>query len=138
MVFYYEGEVDMSAPVIRIMIVDDHAVVRQGLSFLLSVYDDFTFAGEASSGKEAVALCEVLQPDVILMDLMMPEMNGIEATRRIRQRFPRVRVIALTSLVDPSLKQLAFEAGVDGFVLKTSTIDDVVDAIYAAVETRVS
>jgi two-component system, NarL family, response regulator LiaR len=124
----------MSQGIIRILIVDDHAVVRQGLGVLLSVYDDFEFVGEASNGREAVAACEALQPVVILMDLLMPEMNGIEATQIIRQKYPDIRVIALTSFDEPSLKQLAREAGVVGFLLKTASIDDIVQAIRIAVD----
>ena len=82
---------------IRVMIVDDHAMVRTGLATFLEVSDDLELVGQASNGREAVDLCEQFQPDVVLMDLVMPEMDGVTATRIIRERWPQVQVIALTS-----------------------------------------
>src|SRR3990170_3718511 len=90
---------------IRVMLVDDHAMVRSGLAGFLMAYDDLELAGEAPSGEAAVALCDRDEPDVILMDLVMPGMDGAEATRRIRERHPATQVIALTSFKEDELVQ---------------------------------
>ena len=100
----------MSDPPIKVMIVDDHAVVRIGLSAFLMSYDDFDLVGEAGSGREAVAKCERLQPDVVLMDLVMPEMDGAATTRAVRERCPQVQVIALTSFKEDDLVKGAISA----------------------------
>ncbi len=117
---------------IRVMIVDDHAVVRSGLSAFLMVYDDLEFVGEASGGLEAVRKCPELKPDVILMDLVMPEVDGSEATRLIREACPHVQVIALTSYKEEELVQGALKAGAIGYLLKNVTADDLARAIRAA------
>ena len=96
---------------IRVMIVDDHAVVRSGLSAFLMVYDDLEFVGEASGGAEAVRRCRELAPDVVLMDLVMPDVDGAEATRLIREECPHVQVIALTSYKEEDLVQGALQGG---------------------------
>ena len=88
---------------IRVMIVDDHAVVRSGLSAFLLAYDDLELVAEVSSGEKAVLLCERSRPDVVLMDLVMPEMDGATATRQIRERCPHIQVIALTSFKEKDL-----------------------------------
>jgi two-component system, NarL family, response regulator LiaR len=119
------------APV-RVMIVDDHAVVRSGLSAFLMVYDDLEFVGEAGGGLEAVRKCPDLNPDVILMDLMMPEVDGSEATRLIRESFPHIQVIALTSYKEEELVQGALKAGAIGYLLKNVTADELARAIRAA------
>ena len=103
---------------IRVMLVDDHAVVRSGLKAFLMVFDDLELVGEAGSGREAVRLCEQIQPDVVLMDLVMPEMDGATATRKIRECCPEVQVIALTSFKEQELVQGALEAGAIGYLLK--------------------
>jgi len=118
--------------VIRVMVVDDHGMVRKGLSTILRVKPDLTLVGEAGNGQEAVSMCERLQPDVILMDLVMPEMGGVEATRIIRERWPTVQVIALTSFHEKELVREALQAGAIGYLLKNVTADDLADAIRNA------
>jgi two-component system, NarL family, response regulator LiaR len=119
------------APV-RVMIVDDHAVVRSGLSAFLMAYDDLEFVGEAGGGLEAVRKCPEVRPDVILMDLMMPEVDGSEATRLIREACPHVQVIALTSYKEEELVQGALKAGAIGYLLKNVSADELARAIRAA------
>ncbi|MBW7883632.1 MAG: response regulator transcription factor [Caldilineaceae bacterium] len=114
------------------MVVDDHAVVRGGLSTFLLAYDDLELVGEASNGAEAITVCERCQPDVILMDLVMPEMDGATATRIIRERFPQVQVIALTSFKEDDLVQGVLSAGAIGYLLKNVSADELVSAIRAA------
>jgi NarL family two-component system response regulator LiaR len=117
---------------VRVMIVDDHAVVRSGLSAFLMAYDDLEFVGEASGGLEAVRKCPGLQPDVVLMDLVMPEVDGSEATRLIREACPHVQVIALTSYKEKDLVQGALKAGAIGYLLKNVSADELANAIRAA------
>lgn len=117
---------------IRVMVVDDHAVVRSGLSAFLFAFDDLELVAEASSGEEAVALCEQHQPDVVLMDLMMPAMDGATATRLIRECCPGVRVIALTSFKEEELVHKAMEAGAIGYLLKNASAKELGKAIRAA------
>jgi NarL family two-component system response regulator LiaR len=120
-----------SAP-IRVMIVDDHGMVRRGLATILKVKPDLELVGEASSGREAVELCEQAEPDVILMDLVMPEMGGAEAARLIRERCPHVQVIALTSFQEKELVREALQAGAIGYLLKNVSADDLAAAIREA------
>lgn len=117
---------------IRIMLVDDHAMVRRGLATFLKVFDDLIFVGEAENGLEAVKNCAELHPDVILMDMVMPEMDGASATRVIRQQFPQVQVIALTSFKQGELIQNALAAGAIGYLLKDVSVDELARAIRAA------
>ena len=117
---------------IRVMIVDDHAVVRSGLSAFLLAYDDLEYVGEATGGAEAVQKCMALRPDVILMDLVMPGVDGAEATRRIREACPEVRVIALTSYKEDDLVQGALKAGALSYLLKNVSADELANAIRAA------
>lgn len=117
---------------IRVMIVDDHAVVRSGLAAFLMVYDDLELAGEAAGGPQAVELCAGVRPDVVLMDLVMPEMDGATATRLIRERCPEIRVLALTSFKEDDLVRGALQAGAIGYLLKNVTGDELADAIRAA------
>jgi len=117
---------------IRVMIVDDHAVVRSGLSAFLMVYDDLEFVGEAASGEEAVRRCKDLRPDVVLMDLVMPGMDGAEATRAIRETCPEIQVIALTSFKEDDLVQRTLRAGAIGYLLKNVSASELVSAIRAA------
>jgi NarL family two-component system response regulator LiaR len=117
---------------IRVLIVDDHAVVRSGLAAFLGAFNDFELVGEAASGKDAVHLCIQVQPDVVLMDLMMPGMDGAAATRLIRQQCPHVRVLALTSFRDDELVHEVFQAGAIGYLLKNATAGELGDAIRAA------
>lgn len=117
---------------IRVLIVDDHALARSGLSAFLMAFDDLELAGEAVNGAEAVRLCAKLKPDVVLMDLMMPEMDGATATRLIREQCPQVKVIALTSFKDEELVQAALQAGALSYVLKDVTAEALADAIRRA------
>lgn len=118
---------------IRIVIVDDHKVVRSGLGAFLQVYDDFELVGEGSDGKEAIEICEQLKPDVVLMDLVMPVMDGAEATRCIKQQYPDIQVIVLTSFKEENLVQDALKAGAIGFLLKNISADELASAIRSAV-----
>jgi NarL family two-component system response regulator LiaR len=118
---------------IRVVIVDDHAVVRSGLSAFLMSFDDLELAGEAGSGEDGLRIARQLEPDVILMDMVMPEMDGAEATLAIREELPEVQVIALTSFKDEDLVRRAMEAGAIGYLLKDTTADELADAIRAAI-----
>ena len=117
---------------IRVMLVDDHAVVRSGLGAFLLAYEDLDLIGEADSGEQAVHLCEQIRPDVVLMDLVMPGMDGAAATRAVRERVPQTQVIALTSFKEQELVQGALEAGAIGYLLKNVSADDLANAIRAA------
>lgn len=117
---------------IRVMLVDDHAMVRRGLATFLKVFDDFALAGEADNGQAAIRLCEQAKPDVILMDMMMPEMDGPTAIQIIKQKFPQVQIIALTSFKEGNLVQRALEAGAIGYLLKDVSADNLAQAIRAA------
>jgi NarL family two-component system response regulator LiaR len=117
---------------IRVVLVDDHAVVRSGLGAFLLAFDDLELVGEAGGGEEAVRLCEQVQPDVALMDLVMPGMDGAAATRAIRERCPQVQVIALTSFKEDELVQGALQAGAISYLLKNVSADELADAIRAA------
>jgi len=117
---------------IRVMIVDDHEVIRNGLTIFLEAFDDLELVGEAADGEEAVRLCAKARPNVILMDLVMPEMDGVAATRAIRQAYPAVQVIALTSFGDQYLVQRALQAGAVSYLLKNASIDDLANAIRTA------
>jgi NarL family two-component system response regulator LiaR len=117
---------------IRVMLVDDHAMVRRGLATFLMVYDDLQLAGEAQNGETAIQMCGEVLPDVVLMDMVLPAMDGAAATRAIRQRFPKVQVIALTSFKEKDLIKNALEAGAIGYLLKDVTADELARAIRAA------
>src|SRR5512140_3174685 len=117
---------------IRVMVVDDHSVVRSGLKTFLSVIPDFELVGEAGGGEEALVRCGLLKPDVVLMDLMMPGMDGVTATRNIREKFPEVKVLALTSFEEDKLVQDALRAGAIGYLMKTVTARELAAAIRAA------
>jgi len=117
---------------IRVLIVDDHAVVRKGLAAFLKAFHDLELVGEAGSGAEAVRRCQEGAADVVLMDLVMPGMDGAEATRAIRQACPRVQVIALTSFEEKELVQRALQAGAIGYLLKNVSAHELADAIRAA------
>ena len=117
---------------IRVMLVDDHAVVRSGLGAFLLAYDDLELVGEAASGEEAVRKCEQAQPDVVLMDLVMPGMDGAAATHAIRERCPQIQVIALTSFKEEELVQGALQAGAIGYLLKNVSAEELAEAIRNA------
>ena len=118
---------------IRIMIVDDHAQVRRGLSVVLDLWDDFVWVGEAENGEKAVALAEKLHPDIILMDLVMPVMDGATATRIIKRKFPDIQILVLTSSVDSEAIQKAIDAGAKSCMLKNVNLDTMAETIRAAV-----
>jgi NarL family two-component system response regulator LiaR len=117
---------------IRVMIVDDHDMVRRGLAAFLRAEADLELVGQASNGKEALQICEQVQPDVILMDLVMPQMSGAAATQAIRERCPRVQVIALTSFGERELVQEALRAGAISYLLKNISAGELAEAIRAA------
>ena len=117
---------------IRVMLVDDHTMVRRGLATFLKIYDDLQLAGEAENGEAAIQLCAEVLPDVILMDMALPVMDGATATRAIRQRFPQVQVLALTSFKEGDLIKRALEAGAIGYLLKDVSAEDLARAIRAA------
>ena len=117
---------------IRVLLVDDHAVVRSGLAAFLLAFDDLELVGEAGSGEQAVQLCAQLKPDVVLMDLVMPGMDGAQATQAIRAQCPQVQVVALTSFKENELVQGALEAGAIGYLLKNVSADELADAIRKA------
>ncbi len=121
---------------IRVMLVDDHNVVRSGLATFLKAYDDLELVGEARNGLEAVNLCRQKKPDVILMDLMMPEMDGISATRAIMADCPEMKIIAMTSFEDQQLVQGVLAAGAISYLLKNVTSDELARAIREAVSGR--
>jgi NarL family two-component system response regulator LiaR len=117
---------------IRVIVVDDHAVVRSGIEYSLMAVDDIELVGSAGRGAEAVRLCEELQPDVVLMDMMMPEMDGVSATRALVKRCPGVRVIVLTSFQEGSLVQKALRAGATSYLLKDVAMEELATAIRSA------
>ena len=121
----------------RVLITDDHGVVRQGLRMFLSLDPDFEVVGEASNGEEALAMARDLGPDVVLMDLLMPVMDGISATEKIRAELPDVEVIALTSVLEDASVTGAVRAGAIGYLLKDTDSEELSRAIKAAAEGRV-
>jgi two-component system, NarL family, response regulator LiaR len=117
---------------IRVLITDDHKVVRRGLCGFLELDPGLEVVGEASNGEEAVKLAQRLEPNVVLMDLLMPVMDGIEATRKIRRELPQVEVVALTSVLEDASVAGAIRAGAIGYLLKTTDADELCEAIKAA------
>jgi NarL family two-component system response regulator LiaR len=121
---------------IKVIVVDDHDMVRRGLAAYFKTYPDISLVGEAGDGQEAVALCLELQPDVVLMDLIMPRMGGAEATRKICEENPGIRIIALTSFQDKSMVQEAIRAGAISYLLKNVDGDNLAAAIRSAKDGR--
>src|SRR5512146_31355 len=117
---------------IRVMIVDDHALVRSGLEAFLLVQKDLKLVAQAKNGQQAITLCAETRPDVVLMDLLMPGMSGIEAIHQIKQQSPRVQCIALTSYKDQELVQGALQAGAIGYLLKDLSAEELASAIRSA------
>jgi len=117
---------------IRVILVDDHAMLRKGLRFFLAGFDDLELVGEATSGKEAIRLCAELVPDVVLMDMVMPDMDGAAATQVIRQQTPTVEVIALTSFQEEDLIERALQAGAISYLLKNVSAQALAEAIRQA------
>ncbi len=120
------------SPPIRVILVDDHAMLRRGLRFFLKGFDDLELVGEASGGREALELCTRLNPDVVLMDMVMPDMDGAEATRAIRERCPGTQIIALTSFQEEDLIERALQAGAISYLLKNVSAEELAQAIRAA------
>jgi DNA-binding NarL/FixJ family response regulator len=118
--------------VIEILLVDDHAVVREGLRAFLELQDGLRVVGEAQDGEEAVAIAERLDPDVILMDLVMPKLDGVAAMRRLRERGSRARVVVLTSFLEDERLLPAIQAGAAGYLLKNTEPAELARAIRAA------
>lgn len=118
---------------IRVMVVDDYDIIRSILSLSLTARDHIEVVAEAADGLEAIELCAQTGPDVILMDIMMPRMDGIRATSRIRQAWPEVKIISLTNAVDESLKQAALKAGVHEFLFKNVSVEQIVAAIHRVI-----
>ena len=116
---------------IRILLADDHAVVRQGFKMILAAQPDMEIVGEAGNGREAVELAEQLHPEVVVMDVAMPELNGIEATRRLAASEPRTRVVALSMHKDSVYVREILRAGARGYLLKDSVAADLVSAVRA-------
>lgn len=121
---------------IRVMLVDDHTVVRSGLATFLRAYEDLELVGQAKNGAEALNLCHIKKPDVILMDLMMPEMDGIAATRAILSEYPGVKIIAMTSFDEEDLVHGVLAAGAISYLLKNVTSDELAKAIRDAASGR--
>ncbi|MFB6429462.1 response regulator [Bacillus thuringiensis] len=117
---------------IKVLLVDDHTVVLKGLAFFLSTQEDLELVGEANNGKEALVKVGEINPDVILMDLYMPEMDGVEATAYIKKEYPNVKVIVLTSFSDQAHVLPALRAGASGYILKDVEPDQLVEAIRSA------
>ncbi len=117
---------------VRVVIVDDHEMVRRGLSLFLRGFSDLEVVGEAANGAEALQVCEAQQPDVVLMDIVMPEVNGIEATRTLRERFPNMAIVALSSSGDTRSVTATMQAGATSYLLKNVSDDQLANAIRAA------
>lgn len=124
----------MSENPIRIIIADDHAMVRSGLRIFLLAFDDLQMVGEAGSGVETITLCKELHPDIVLMDMIMPGMDGIRATQEISTRFPETKVIGLTSYFEANLIQEMLNAGAMSFLVKNVTAAELATAIRKAVQ----
>ena len=123
---------EANQPPIRILLVDDHTVVRRGLRLAFDLEDDLEVVGEAANGQEALARVAELKPDVVVMDLLMPVMNGVDATRAIRRDHPDVEVVALTSVLEDRLVIDVVEAGASGYMLKETRPDELFEAVRAA------
>jgi DNA-binding NarL/FixJ family response regulator len=117
---------------IRVLLADDHAMVRRGLRDFLELHDDIDVVGEAADGAAAIELAAALRPDIVVMDVMMPGIDGIEATARIRAETPGIEIVALTSFIEESRALAAIEAGASGFLLKDADADELAAAIRAA------
>lgn len=117
---------------IKVLIVDDHPILRHGIKTMLFTFDDIVVVGEAGNGSETLARCDETNPDVILMDVVMPGMNGVDTTRAVLKRYPQVKIIMLTSFPNQDLVQETLEAGAVGFLLKDAPIDTLGDAIRSA------
>jgi DNA-binding NarL/FixJ family response regulator len=117
----------------RVMIVDDHAFIRRGVQTILHPYPEWEFCGEADNGKDAIRLADELKPEIIIMDVSMPGLNGIEATRAIRKSQPEVKVVLLTLHESAELLRSAFRAGAKGYLLKTDAEQELVKALAVVI-----
>jgi NarL family two-component system response regulator LiaR len=118
---------------IRVMLVDDHTVVRSGLGAVISTCDDVLLVAEAGDGDEAIRVCELARPDVILMDLLMPKMDGVAATQAILKKWPHIKIITLTSFKEKQYVEGALKAGATGYLLKNVSAEELMTAIRRAV-----
>ncbi len=121
---------------IQILIVDDHDRLREGVSTSLTIFPDLELIGEAANGIEAIQLCDELQPNVVLMDLMMPEMDGVEAIGKIHQQNPEMSIIVLASFGEDDLVEAALNAGASSFLLKNISAEELVEAIRATQDSQ--
>ncbi|MFN8464935.1 MAG: response regulator transcription factor [Caldilineaceae bacterium] len=124
------GYLKMEPRPIRILIADDHVMVRIGITTMLKVFDELILVGAATNGQSAIDMCDELAPDLVLMDVHMPEVDGIAATRIIRQQHPEIKVLALTGYADDNGVRKALQAGASGYMLKSASLDELIAAIY--------
>ncbi|HEY6385909.1 MAG TPA: response regulator transcription factor [Candidatus Acidoferrum sp.] len=120
----------------RVLIVDDHAIIRRGVQTILNPFPEWEFCGEADNGNDAIRMAEELKPDIIIMDLSMPGLNGIEATRAIRKAQPDIKIILLTLHESTELVRSAFRAGARGYLLKTDAEQELVKALTMVIAKR--
>ena len=118
----------------RLVIADDHTIVREGIRSLLEAREDFVVLGEASTGREAISKVEELRPDIVIMDVSMPDLNGLEATRQIKKRFPECKILVLTMYEDKESIRRMLQCGASGYVVKKSAVSQLFDAIEAVVK----
>lgn len=123
-------------PIIRVLVADDHAMVRMGITTMLEAFSDLALVGEATNGDEALRRCKETQPDIVLMDIVMPQMDGIAAMQTIQRQFAGIKVIALTSFEEASMVQAALQAGAVGYLLKNISAQDLAEAIRSAYNGR--
>jgi two-component system, NarL family, response regulator LiaR len=128
----FPRSIDQMTQPIRVMIVDDHDIVRRGLALFLSGFDDLIFVGEASNAPDAIRICGEVQPDVILMDMFLPDLDGVTLTHTIRSEYPNIRVVILTSAKDEALVQAALQAGAISYMLKNISVMEMAETIRAA------
>jgi NarL family two-component system response regulator LiaR len=122
----------MKKGLIRVIIVDDHVMVRSGLRLFLLAFEDLKLVGEAANGEEAIRLCNRENADVILMDMVMPVMDGVRATREIHSQFPRIKIIGLTTFYDPEMIRNMLDAGASSFLLKSVSAIELAQSIRDA------
>jgi|SRR5690606_28248769 len=122
----------VATPPIRVLIVDDQDIIRVGLSFVVEEFDDIELIGTASNGMEALQLCETMKPDVILLDLLMPEMDGVTTIKNVHENFPDIRIVVLTSSDDEKLIRQALHAGAMSYLVKNVSVPALIEAIRAA------
>ena len=117
---------------IRVLIIDNHEIVRQGLSILMEVFDDFELVGEADSGEQGLNLCAAVQPDVVMIEMRLPTIDGLTATRMITRTYPHIRVVAMSASEPQASIDAILEAGASGYLVKNVGIDAVAETIRAA------